>query len=317
MKWFKHLVESGNDPDIGAIMDEFGFQGYYLFFRTLEILGRECDPHNPGELNCNFSWLKSQFFCGISKKKLKSFYDFCSKLNKGKGRFVYEMNGRDINLKCMKFKELVDEYTRQKPYRDNKKVTGKVTKKVTPKNKEYKNKDNKDKSRLKNQYEQKHFKLAVLLKRIVKHNRPMQKIESHHVENWANDIRLMDEQDEISLREIESVIEHLKHNDFWGANIGSGSKLREKFATIHAQMNRKGNHYQVDQAGKSRDKKIIPASLWDKTTDILGDPQAIEDFFVKRESVLNDPQNIADWQSIENKTPDTLIAFIERRAEGR
>lgn len=144
MKWFKHMVDSGDDPDIGAIISRFGFDGYYMFFRTLEIMSREYDIENPGINSFNFQWFLGRFSRGISQKKLKNFLDFTKEL----GRIYYELDGDRIILNCPKLKDLTDEYTRQKPYRNQEKVTDKVTdevtKKVTPKKKDIrsKNKDN-------------------------------------------------------------------------------------------------------------------------------------------------------------------------------
>lgn len=130
MKWFKHLTASGSDPDIGELMDEIGFEGYYLFFRTIEIMSTEFNIDNPGQNLFNFGWFLSQFSRKITKKKLINFLEITSK-NK---RIFYSMNGKFIHLNCPKLKNLTDEYTRQKPYRGDKEVTGKVTEKVIEKN---------------------------------------------------------------------------------------------------------------------------------------------------------------------------------------
>ena len=107
MKWFKHMVDSGDDPDIGAILDEFGFKGYYVFFRTLEIMSREFKIESPGELRGTFNWFLSRYRRGITKKFLINFFRFTSKLD----RFRYKVNGKYIWIKSEKLKGLTDEYT--------------------------------------------------------------------------------------------------------------------------------------------------------------------------------------------------------------
>lgn len=129
MKWFKHLTASGSDPDIGELIDELGFEGYYLFFRTIEIMSIEFNINNPGQNLFNFDWFLNQFSRKISRKKLINFLEITNK----KGRILYSLNGSGIHLNCPKLKNLTDEYTRQKPYRVKEKVTSKVTGKVTPK----------------------------------------------------------------------------------------------------------------------------------------------------------------------------------------
>ena len=69
MKWYKHLVDSGDDPDIDDAINLFGPAGYYVFFRTLEVMSREFDVNAPGKnvfsvkffrKKLNVSWIKAQ-----------------------------------------------------------------------------------------------------------------------------------------------------------------------------------------------------------------------------------------------------------------
>lgn len=142
MKWFKHMVDSGDDPDIGAIVDQFGFKGYYVFFRTLEIMSREFDIENPGEMRCNFNWFLSRFPRGITKKFLRNFFEFTSKLNHGKGRFQYKIEGNEIWLKNEKLKDLTDTYTDQILRSKLKESSKKVRSKFDNKKKEERSKNN-------------------------------------------------------------------------------------------------------------------------------------------------------------------------------
>jgi len=107
MRWFKHLIESGDDPDIGAIENEFGFKGYYMFFRILEIMSKEFSVENPGENTFNFQWFLGRFSRKIDRKMMIKFLDFTSK----KERIFYNLNDKEIWLKCPKLKELTDNYT--------------------------------------------------------------------------------------------------------------------------------------------------------------------------------------------------------------
>ena len=107
MKWFKHLTASRSDPDIGEAIDAFGFKGYYLFFRTLEIMADEFNPENPGKNTFNFSWFLDQFSRRIDKKTLCIFFEFTEK----KGRIFATIEGKQIHLNCPKLKGLCDEYT--------------------------------------------------------------------------------------------------------------------------------------------------------------------------------------------------------------
>lgn len=108
MRWFKHLVDSGDDPDIGAAIEQFGWLGYYIFFRTLEVMSREFNVENPGKNTFNFA-----FFCKkfgkIHKKTLLKILLFYHK----KGRIKFKMRGNNISLYCPKLKDLADDYTKK------------------------------------------------------------------------------------------------------------------------------------------------------------------------------------------------------------
>jgi len=107
MKWFKHLVDSGDDPDIGAIVNRFGPRGYYLFFRTLEIMAREFSIHHPGRNTFQIQWLLQRYSCQTGKKVLTNFFRFTNKL----GRIRCRINRDTVFLNCPKLKDLADEYT--------------------------------------------------------------------------------------------------------------------------------------------------------------------------------------------------------------
>jgi len=150
MKWFKHMVDSGDDPDIGHIMTKFGEYGYYLFFRILELMAREFDIENPGENIFDFEWFcnrlimkNSKPYCNGTKtqrythrKLVINFLETCKKLK----RYDYKIQEDGfIWIKCEKLKELTDEYTKRQLAKKQKNIG---TKSV-PKNKnKKKNKNN-------------------------------------------------------------------------------------------------------------------------------------------------------------------------------
>jgi len=268
VRWFKHLVESGSDPDIGAMMDEFGFKGYYLFFRTLEILGRECDSDNPGVLNGRFSWFLNQYRRGITSKLLQNYFRFCSELDNGNGRFIFIKKGKRFSLNCPKFKKIVDEYTRQKPYRNTEKVTeevtSEVTKKVTPKNIEYKNIDKREcsekdspnplkekKSSFK--YEKRHMDEAKYLELAVKSTNPRYKLSgNNYLGDWANTFRIMEEKKEATMEEIHFLIKYAHDDGFWYRNILSASKLRKQFSRLWEDARQEWEKNKEKYVGKNK-----------------------------------------------------------------
>ena len=68
------------------------------------------------------------------------------------------------------------------------------------------------------------------------------KTKSPNLENWANTIRLMREQDRRSIDEIRSVFlwansDRRQRGDFcWAINVRSPAKLRKHYATLHGRM---------------------------------------------------------------------------------
>ncbi len=107
MKWFKHLSHSLDDPFIFDLISEFGSNGYLVFFGFLEIISQEFDESSPGfcQVSVKFSSKKLQ----LSKKSIKKILEFCKKRNK----FDVNFEGELINIKCNKFKDLCDEYTKR------------------------------------------------------------------------------------------------------------------------------------------------------------------------------------------------------------
>lgn len=111
MKWFKHLVSSGDDPDIDDAISLFGAEAYYVFFRTLEIMSREFDYENPGKNQFSVVFFRKKFRVSWQKvTKILRFFD-------GKGRIFFQFKDGDklgeVSLYCPKLKELCDEHTRR------------------------------------------------------------------------------------------------------------------------------------------------------------------------------------------------------------
>lgn len=120
MKWFKHMVDSLNDPDILEAQEIFGDIGYIVFFKTLEVMAREFDVKRPGY---NDFTLKT--FAKLLRKNPKSFLKVLSFFQE-KNRIFFKKYTKDgvdrIKLNCPKLKKLCDEWTK-KQIRKNSGVT--------------------------------------------------------------------------------------------------------------------------------------------------------------------------------------------------
>jgi len=108
MKWFKHISDSLDDPDIFQAMEKFGSDGYVVFFGILEILSREFDANNPGFCRVSVKFLSKKL--QISVKKISKILCFFEK----NGRFSHTFIGDEIEISCHKLSELCDEWTQRK-----------------------------------------------------------------------------------------------------------------------------------------------------------------------------------------------------------
>ena len=251
MKWFKHLTTSGHDPDIGAFFDEFGPLGYFLFFRTIEIMSTEFDIENPGKNKFNFQWFLSQFPRTIGKKKIKSFLISAQK----KKRIFYRINGTDITLNCPKLKDLTDEYT----IRLIAKKSGVNQEQIRSESE--KSPSHRIRSKNKNLSKDKctdiDFDLTDLLINGILKNDGKAKVPEKGTStylNWANQARLMREADDRPPQEIEALIRFSQEDEFWQSNILSMGKLREK-AT---QLFLKAKRFRPDETGKATPREKSP-----------------------------------------------------------
>ena len=111
MKWFKHLVESGDDPDIMESIIHFKSDGYMVFFRTLEIMSREFNVEKPGITIFPIDVLRKKY--SISWQKTVKILKFFHRKRRILISFSRRCGVEHIKLNCPKLKELCDEYTRK------------------------------------------------------------------------------------------------------------------------------------------------------------------------------------------------------------
>jgi hypothetical protein len=64
--------------------------------------------------------------------------------------------------------------------------------------------------------------------------------------SWVTDIRLMIEQDDVTIDELKEVWSFLKGHKFWSKNILSTDKLRKQFDKLHAQLKTEQNGQQTN-----------------------------------------------------------------------
>ena len=115
----------------------------------------------------------------------------------------------------------------------------KVNKSKVNKNKVNKNKEDKDTSRKssKRTYDKSDvcYQLALKLWEQVKANN--EDAKEPRMQSWANDMRLMQEQDKRSVQKIENMIAWSQKDDFWSTVVLSPKKLRKNYDQMAAKAN--------------------------------------------------------------------------------
>lgn len=105
--------------------------------------------------------------------------------------------------------------------------------------------------------EKEYFKIAVayrdrFMDNLKSINARTVNIERATYGKWVDPIRLMIENDSVTLEQLREVWHFLKRHNFWSENVQSTAKLREKFQTIHSQVKRDGARQQKEQSGSGK-----------------------------------------------------------------
>ena len=93
MRWFKHLTNAKNDPDMRLLLAEFGYEGYGVYWMVLETIAGDM---NYKEQKAKTSMAEKQWrnSVKISPKKFKQILNFCSK----KFGFIIDFSIKFIKL---------------------------------------------------------------------------------------------------------------------------------------------------------------------------------------------------------------------------
>jgi len=108
MRWFKHMTASGQDEKLILLKDEFGMEGYGVYWAILEVIGAQINKGNETtfvEFSVK-SWRKVTEF---SPQKLNKFVTFCNKIN----LFVVTFNQKSIRVECPNILKYKDEYSKK------------------------------------------------------------------------------------------------------------------------------------------------------------------------------------------------------------
>jgi hypothetical protein len=116
MKWFKHLADSHNDPDLNVAWDKFGDKAVIVFWTTLELYAKEFDKNSTdleGFIPVT-NWFHFQNQTRTKRKSIQNILVFFSE----KKRIFWKSSNGYVYIKIPKFVELADNYHRLKGFRE-------------------------------------------------------------------------------------------------------------------------------------------------------------------------------------------------------
>ncbi len=88
-------------------MDEFGSDGYVVYFGFLEMIAKEFDIKSPGEVTLSRTFCRRKV--RLSWHKCSTILKFCEK----EGKFFVTDDGRKITINCPKLKDMSDDWTQR------------------------------------------------------------------------------------------------------------------------------------------------------------------------------------------------------------
>ncbi len=235
MKWFKHISESWNDPDIQDAIIEFGSLGYVVFFRTLEIMSREFHTDKPGE-NCFRTRSLMGLYHPFKPVSIQRVLKFYSDRNRFEIHYGNDGKFDTITIKCPKLKILCDEFTQKQIKKKSGQTPDSNRDKLPNKEVEVEVEVEVESNKRIKTYRpnSEEFRLSELLYSLILERD--QKAKMPNIQVWAKSIDLLMRVDGRDPREVEKVIRWAQADSFWHKNILSTPKLREKFTQLKLGM---------------------------------------------------------------------------------
>jgi Txe/YoeB family toxin of Txe-Axe toxin-antitoxin module len=240
--YFSHDANARQDEKVLMLRAEHGWEGYGIFWALVEMMFESSDS----TLHLNkIRGIAVSYNIPITV--LESVINTCitEDLFVSDGEKFWSDSLIRRKTKYMEIKEKKSEAGRKgmakRWGKDNTDITddnsvitknnkGKESKVKESKGKEIKEKKKKEKpSSPKQVYDEdsSHYQLALRLFKNILNNNPDYK--EPNLQNWANDVRLMMEQDKRTEEQISYLVDWVQNDSFWKTNILSVSKLREKF----------------------------------------------------------------------------------------
>jgi len=264
MNWFQHDADSTQDAKVKKLLIRHGAIGYAVYFHCLElIIGDVCETNITFELehdseiiadNLKITGTGDKSGRDIVENIMRTIVDLGLFTNENGHIFCFKLLKR-INMSMTSNKGLREaiatakEENHDNVMTDHDKVMTRhatylptnqptlPTKKESPENPAPVHEK---------LYSSESYILADLLSSLHIQNidQKCKPITPKQNQAWAKDIEMIERIDGRSYQDIENAIRWIKTpGQFWAPNIMSGSKLREKFDTVWAQMSQRNTSY--------------------------------------------------------------------------
>ena len=112
MKWFKHSARASNDSKIAELEDNFGLEGYAVYFKILEIVCQEMEDTDNTKV-C-YSARKWKRILGVSVQKLTKILEFSDSFSLLFANFSKKSGQLFITVDVPNILKYRDEYTRKR-----------------------------------------------------------------------------------------------------------------------------------------------------------------------------------------------------------
>lgn len=106
MRWFKHMTAASRDEKLMLVRDEFGIEGYGVYWLILEAIAEKYESQKT-DPEITFSVKNWRKILEISPKKLRNFLTFSEKIK----LFSVVFEGSMITVRCDNLVKFRDEYT--------------------------------------------------------------------------------------------------------------------------------------------------------------------------------------------------------------
>jgi hypothetical protein len=242
VKWFKHETDAMRSEKLTRLIDEFGLEGYGRFWRVMEIVAERMDESN----RCHAELPEKEWLLLLSiRRPLFNRYllAICQLFN-----IKVIRNNLLIRIEIPNLLEKRDNYTANLQATNKKLASKEVEVEVENECSGLKslassevNSEKQKNGIQKYKFDDSDMELALFMQGRIKNLLP--DFKAPNLKSWANEFRLIREQDNRGHEDIKDLFSWANNNDFWCANILSPAKFRKQWDTLTAQKNSNGNGY--------------------------------------------------------------------------